>query len=368
MKVLIKDLKPHPFNKIFGDLPEDEFKALEKDIKERGMQTRIDITEDNVIVCGHQRIKALKKVGIEDVEARVLMGWDDSKIKEHLIKDNILRRQLTPIQIAKAGAELEKIYEGRWGVRLDSSVRTDSHSVGRTTDLVAKDFGLKGRTYENYRKAQEIVKEKGDDKLTELWQTNKISAQGIIRDVKIEEQREAIKGGLNEVSGKYDVIVIDPPWKYDTKYAPDYYMTRVANPYPEMGMDELIALKLPAKDDCILWLWTTNQFMGYAYVLLQEWGFEPKTILTWDKQTLGIGYYLRNVTEHCILAIKGKPLWTNKTYTTLISEKKTTHSTKPESFYKMVDEICVGRKLDYFARKKRAGWDVYGDETKEKKM
>lgn len=31
---------------------------------------------------------------------------------------------------------------------------------------------------------------------------------------------------------------------------------------------------------------------------------------------------------------------------------------------KMVEEICAGRKLDYFARKKREGWDVYGDEVK----
>lgn len=55
--------------------------------------------------------------------------------------------------------------------------------------------------------------------------------------------------------------------------------------------------------------------------------------------------------------------------TTLISEKRTTHSTKPEIFYKMVEEICASkskkfRKLYYFARKKREGWDVYGDEIK----
>jgi N6-adenosine-specific RNA methylase IME4 len=30
--------------------------------------------------------------------------------------------------------------------------------------------------------------------------------------------------------------------------------------------------------------------------------------------------------------------------------------------FEHVDKYCVGRKLDYFARKKREGWDVYGDE------
>jgi N6-adenosine-specific RNA methylase IME4 len=30
----------------------------------------------------------------------------------------------------------------------------------------------------------------------------------------------------------------------------------------------------------------------------------------------------------------------------------------------MVDEICAGKKLDYFARNKREGWEVYGDGVK----
>ena len=54
----------------------------------------------------------------------------------------------------------------------------------------------------------------------------------------------------------------------------------------------------------------------------------------------------------------------NNKFSTFLEEKKTKHSAKPEAFYKMIDEICVGRKLNYFARKKRKGWDVYGDEVK----
>jgi N6-adenosine-specific RNA methylase IME4 len=87
-------------------------------------------------------------------------------------------------------------------------------------------------------------------------------------------------------------------------------------------------------------------------------------MLTWDKEHFGTGRWLRSQTEHCILAIKGKPFYNNTKWGTLIREKRTEHSVKPEIFYKMVDEICTGRKLDYFARKKREGWDVYGDEVK----
>jgi len=191
-------------------------------------------------------------------------------------------------------------------------------------------------------------------------------AKQIIREEKIESQKEALeKENIKIPEGNFDVIVIDPPWQYGTKYSPESPMGRVANPYPEMNQTELIKLQIPSKGDCIIWLWTTNAFMKDAYELLEEWGFVPKTILTWNKVNMGVGYWLRNVTEHCILAVKGSPIWQNKKYSTLITEKRTSHSTKPKAFYEMVDEICVGRKLDFFARKKRKGWQVFGDEVKE---
>lgn len=88
-----------------------------------------------------------KELGIKEINARVLKGWTDDQIKEHLIKDNILRRQLTPPQIVAAGKELEKIYEGRQGIRTDlvTNVTELKEQKGRTTDLVAKDFGISGR-------------------------------------------------------------------------------------------------------------------------------------------------------------------------------------------------------------------------------
>lgn len=129
-----------------------------------------------------------------------------------------------------------------------------------------------------------------------------------------------------------------------------------------MSEQQIREIKLPAEENCVLWLWTTNRFLPESFNLLKEWGFELKSILTWDKQQIGIGRWLRSQTEHCLLAIKGKPYYNNTKYSTLLSEKRTQHSVKPEGFYKMVDEISAGRKLDYFARKKREGWEVYGDE------
>jgi len=51
-------------------------------------------------------------------------------------------------QLKEAGNELSTIYEGRQGIRLDSSpgqMSISEEKVGNTRDLVAKDFGISGR-------------------------------------------------------------------------------------------------------------------------------------------------------------------------------------------------------------------------------
>jgi N6-adenosine-specific RNA methylase IME4 len=40
------------------------------------------------------------------------------------------------------------------------------------------------------------------------------------------------------------------------------------------------------------------------------------------------------------------------------------HSRKPDDFYAMVDSLCHGRKLDYFSREKREGWEQFGNDIK----
>jgi len=175
---------------------------------------------------------------------------------------------------------------------------------------------------------------------------------------KIEEQREEITKGIDEPKGLYDIIVIDPPWKYGRKY--DAESGRVASPYPEMSLDELKKIEMPNNEDCIIWCWTTDQFIWGAKELLESWGFEYKCILVWDKDKMGIGSWLRLQCEFCLIGIKGKPLWENKDIRDIIREPRKEHSVKPEAFYKMIDDKFVGRKLDYYGRKQREGWDVYG--------
>jgi N6-adenosine-specific RNA methylase IME4 len=197
--------------------------------------------------------------------------------------------------------------------------------------------------------------------------TGKKPIKQILAEVK-QEKKHALAEQIRQEpvkppTGRHRVIVIDPPWKYDNRVEDTTHRGR--NQYPDMSIEEICALPVKsfAEDDCVLWLWTTNAFMRDAFKCLDAWGFKDKTILTWDKVNLGLGDYLRNVTEHCILAVRGKPILQLTNQTTIIREKRREHSRKPDAFYDLVEALCPGSKLEMFSREPREGWQQWGAET-----
>ncbi len=208
---------------------------------------------------------------------------------------------------------------------------------------------------EIFEKHIEEVKEKEKELTTsELL----ILAKNLKRKEEIEEQKKIIESGIELPTEIYDVIVIDPPWPYGTEY--NAQGRRAASPYPEMSLEELSNLELPAADNCILFLWTTHKFMRHSFNLIDTWGFREVAIITWVKDRIGLGEWLRSKSEFCIMCVKGKPIVNLTNQTTIINAPLREHSRKPDEFYQMVDELCIGKKLDYFSREKREGWDSFG--------
>ena len=152
------------------------------------------------------------------------------------------------------------------------------------------------------------------------------------------------------------VIVADPPWEYASGNS---------LPYPTMSLDKIRALPVGklAEQDAILWLWTTNTHLRAAFEIAETWGFEYKTLLTWVKDRMGTGEWLRGQTEHCLLAARGKPVFIHGSYTTMLNAARREHSRKPEEFYSLVEATCPGSRLELFARQARAGWQLFGNQT-----
>ena len=65
--------------------------------------------------------------------------------------------------------------------------------------------------------------------------------------------------------------------------------------YNLMSHEEIrnMPIKDIAADNAHLWFWTSNSYMEESYDIIRAWGFEPKSIFTWVKPTLGLGTYLR---------------------------------------------------------------------------
>ena len=163
---------------------------------------------------------------------------------------------------------------------------------------------------------------------------------------------------------KYRTVVADPPWQYRSAAT----KADASKHYDTMDLHDLLALPVDdhVEEAAHLWLWATNGFLEEAYRVVRAWGFAPLTIVTWCKAGPGVGHYLRNNTEHCILAARGKPLVPkDKPLSTWYEWPRTAHSQKPDAFYDLVESVSPGPYLEMFARRVRLGWQGWGEEWYE---
>lgn len=118
-------------------------------------------------------------------------------------------------------------------------------------------------------------------------------------------------------------------------------------------------------EDAHLYVWVTNPLLPQALPLIEAWGFRYVTLLTWRKLgTLGLGFYFRGDTEHVIFAVRGRaPIAPDIRARNWFAARKTGHSIKPDLFYEMVERVSPGPYLELFARRRRYGWDVWGNEA-----
>ena len=173
---------------------------------------------------------------------------------------------------------------------------------------------------------------------------------------------------------KYKTIVIDPPWQYGVWGKASIPRSKNHIPkdepmhYDTMTIDEIKALPLIkyADSDCELYLWTTQKYLPIAFEVLKEWGWKYCQTLTWCKKPMGTGQggVFCPTTEFLILGRLGKMPKVKRIDSTWWEIKRTMkHSQKPEFFQDMIETVSEPPRLEIFARRKREGWDVFGNEV-----
>lgn len=362
------NMKFHPVSEIFPLIEGEEFDRLVEDIRTNGLRESIWLHPDGSIIDGRNRYRACIKAKIEP-KTRTWNG--KGSLVEFVISMNLHRRHLTSSQRAcvatdvlpmlEEEARLRQIAQLKQGDKTPVVAKIPPREKGKSRDKAATATSVSPRYVSDAKK----LKEEQPEIYAEVRAGKKTipEAKAAVKQAKKAAVVEQIaKEPEPPPTGPFRVIVIDPPWKYGSRAEDTTHRAR--NPYPDMEIEAIKALPVSAlaHEDCVLWLWTTNAFLREAFECLDAWGFENKTVLTWVKDRMGLGNWLRGQTEHCLMAVKGNPTVTLTNQTTALCAPMREHSRKPDEFYTLVESLCPGSKLEMFARQEREGWACWGAE------
>lgn len=195
------------------------------------------------------------------------------------------------------------------------------------------------------------------------------------------DMRSAVKRGRvatgstgNLPAGKYSVLLADPPWRYE--FNSTDAARAIENHYPTLEADEIACLEDAdgrpvadlAADDAVLFLWATNPKVAEALRVIEGWGFEYVTNLTWVKDRIGMGYWARQRHELLLVATRGdmSPPPEHLRPDSVIEFPRRAHSEKPPAVHEFIEAIWPDApKIELFARVARPGWAVFGNQLPE---
>ena len=194
----IADLRSHPRQQsTYGDLSDREFLTLKEDISRRGVRQPIVVTHDGTIVDGHQRVRACKELGIEEIEAVISQDTEQADVDEGFVRSNLIRRQLDPLSKARALQSLMEIEYQRKGKELNAQ-----HD-GDFRDQLAELLGgnVSGRTIDRYLqllRLPQVIQDavsSGDLPMTKALKVESLdedSQEEIVRRIAIGEKARSV--------------------------------------------------------------------------------------------------------------------------------------------------------------------------------
>jgi len=187
--------------------------------------------------------------------------------------------------------------------------------------------------------------------------------------------------------GRYGAILADPPWHFQSwaggrwngDEKPVFTSSRAPD-YRTMVEDEISSLPVAelASEDCVLFMWACWPTAKQAFRIMEEWGFTYKTCaFCWVKADatqihmfedeiepdMLLGYWTRSNSEFCLLGTRGKPKRLHADVRQGIIAPRREHSRKPNGVHQRIERLVAGPYVELFARQKRPGWDVWGNQT-----
>lgn len=344
----------HEIANIFPMMLGDDYRKLKDDIAKNGQLEPIIIHEGKIL-DGRNRYTACKDLGV-DVKYE---NYEGNNPLQFVVSKNLRRRHLDTSQRALVAARMANMPLGG--------------SVYRFANLQTENLVSQSEAAEMLNVSPRIVAsvksiENNNPEFIPYIESGIMTVNEAEKGIKKQERADmhASKRTQAFISGKYRIIYADPPWKYGNSGVGIDNYGPAERHYPSLSIDELCQLPVNEliEDDSVLFMWVTSPLLEECFPVIKAWGFKYKTSFVWDKVKHNFGHY--NSVRHELLLVCVRGSCTpdvNQLFDSVITEERTEHSRKPETFRKIIDTIYPnGKRIELFARSKAEGWEIWGNE------
>lgn len=382
----------HPFAEIFPLLEGADFDELVANVARGGVRERI-LLHDGMVLDGRNRYRAARAAG-RAIQAELFRGDDPLDL---VVALNLHRRHLNEAQRALVAARLSNLSHGRHArdeAQICVSRAAELLNVSpRSVDhgRVVRDRGVPELARAVERGAIAITTAADVARLPTTEQREIVAIgrpaimaaakryrteQAVIRHGERVEKLAAISAGNLPLAGlrRYPIIYMDPPWRTVTWSEVTGSSRAVENHYPTMPLDEIQALPVAnlATSDALCLLWARGPLLPECIVTLQGYGFRYVSNWIWNKDQPGTGYWGREKHEQLLIGTRGAfpaPLPGTQP-ASVLDAPRGEPSHKPDLFLDLIDRLWPSLpKIELFGRQglpgrtRRAGWDVWGNQS-----
>ena len=142
----------------YGDM-----EALAESIKEHGLLHPIVVDSDYNLIAGCRRLLACERIGLTEIEAKVLEDISEKELRVLELEENIRRKDLTELERSKNLVELAEIKERELKKKNEKQNCTDSVHLNNPNKIgdrkVAAEIGVPPQTLRDAKQHVKAVEE-----------------------------------------------------------------------------------------------------------------------------------------------------------------------------------------------------------------
>lgn len=263
--VSIQDVKPYPNNPRNNDSGVD---AVANSIKEFGWQQPIVVDKDNVIIVGHTRYKAAKKLGMDKVPVVVADNLSPEQVKAYRLADN-KTGELTDWDMGLLDDELADIAD------------IDMSDFGFDLDLGDDEAEVQEDDFD------EEVPEEPQSKLGQIYQLGRHRL--MCGDSTNPEDVKKLVGGV-----RCDLLLTDPPYNVGYEGKQSSKMTikndrQDDDEFYKFLFDAFNAAKDNLKQGASFYIWYASSEAANFNNAANNSGLSVREELIWEKNNLVMG-------------------------------------------------------------------------------